>query len=147
MTLIFHGIDLVHVPKIRDIMQKRPEFAEELFTDIEREFCLSRRDPYIHFAGRFAAKEACLKALGTGLSREGIDGLLAEIEVVPGRSGGPQLSLSGWAAKIGRRKKIAHTAVSISHSGEYAVASVILTGMCSAEMLQVKGANREIPSG
>ncbi len=133
MTLIHHGIDLVYVPKIRDIMKKRPEFAQELFSGPEREYCLSKRDPYIHFAGRFAAKEACLKALGTGLSREGIDGALAGIEVTHGKSGGPLLSLSGWAEKIGRRKKIAHTAVSISHSGEYAVASVILTGIYSED--------------
>lgn len=128
MMRIYQGIDLVHVPKIRKIMHSRPRFAEDVFTGREREYCLSMRDPYIHFAGRFAAKEACLKALGTGLSATGIDGALAEIEIVAGKSGGPQLNLSGWTAKVGRRKKIGQLTVSISHSGDYAIASVILAG-------------------
>ncbi len=128
MTRIFQGIDLVPVAKIRDIMQRHPRFAEEIFTEREREYCLSRSDPYIHFAGRFAAKEACLKALGAGLSRTGIDGALAEVEVMPDRAGRPVLELSGWTSKIGGRRKIGQFTVSISHSGDYAVASVILAG-------------------
>lgn len=127
MTRFYHGIDLVHVRRIREIMIRRPAFAEEIFTLREREYCMNRRDPYVHFAGRFAAKEACLKALRTGLSGAGIDGALAEIEVAPGKSGAPELVLSGWTAKIGQKKKIVQQSVSISHTGEYAVASVILT--------------------
>ena len=83
-------------------------------------------DPYVHLAGRFAAKEACLKALGTGLSGSGIDGALREIEVAPERSGRPALSLSGWTEKIGRRRKVYQYTVSISHAGDFAIASVIL---------------------
>ena len=127
MIRILQGIDLVPVSKIRKIMLSRPDFAREIFTGAEREYCLARRDPYIHFAGRFAAKEACLKALGTGLSGNGIDGSLGEIEVSADKSGKPVLSLSGWTAKIGSRKKICQYTVSISHSGDYAVASVIMT--------------------
>ena len=127
MIRILQGIDLVTVSKIRKIMLSRPNFCQEIFTGKEREYCLARRDPYVHFAGRFAAKEACLKALGTGLSSSGIDGSLAEIEVVSDRSGKPVLSLSGWTAKIGNRKKVCRHTVSISHSGDYAVASVIMT--------------------
>ena len=133
MTLIYQGIDLVHVGKIKAIMLRRPEFAEEVFTGREREYCLSKRDPYIHFAGRFAAKEACLKALGMGLSGAGIDSALSEIEVTPENSGRPLLNISGWTAKIGRRKKIGQSTVSISHSGDYAIASVILVGGGGAE--------------
>jgi holo-[acyl-carrier protein] synthase len=127
MIRIFQGIDLVPVSKIKEIMLRRPQFGEEIFTTNEREYCLARPDPYIHFAGRFAAKEAFLKALGTGLSGNGIDGSLSEIEVVPGRGGRPELSISGWAARIGSRKKINQFTVSISHSGDFAVASVILS--------------------
>jgi holo-[acyl-carrier protein] synthase len=127
MIRIFQGIDLVPVSKIKEIMLRRPEFAEEIFSAGEREYCLARPDPYIHFAGRFAAKEACLKALGTGLSGNGIDGSLKEIEVVPGRGGRPELSVGGWAAKVGNRKKINQFTVSISHSGGFALASVILS--------------------
>ncbi len=128
MIRIFQGIDLVPVAKIRNIIEKRRGFADEVFTGREREYCLSRPDPYIHFAGRFAAKEACLKALGTGLSGTGIDGALLEIEVVPDNCGRPVLSLSGWTARVGSRKKIGNATVSISHSADYAVASVIMTG-------------------
>ncbi len=127
MMRILHGIDIVHVSKIKKIMLSREAFANEVFSDREREYCLSRRDPYVHFAGRFAAKEATLKALGTGLSGNGIDGALAEIEVTPDRTGRPELSLSGWTAKVGARKNVCRHTVSISHSGDYAVASVILT--------------------
>jgi len=128
MTPIYQGIDLVHVPRIREIMLARPRFVEEVFTRAEREYCLARRDPYPHFAGRFAAKEACLKALGTGLFGSGIDGALGEIEVISEKSGKPKLQLTGWTAGISRRKKISQFSVSISHSADYAVASVILGG-------------------
>jgi holo-[acyl-carrier protein] synthase len=128
MMRIFQGIDLVPVSKIKEIMLRSPGFSEEIFTPDEREYCLSRPDPYIHFAGRFAAKEACLKALGTGLSAIGIDGSLKEIEVLPDKVGRPVLSISGWTAKIGNRKNIDQFTVSISHSGDFAVASVVLSG-------------------
>ncbi len=127
MIHILQGIDIVAVSKMKKILVARPEFAEEIFTDTERAYCFSRRDPYVHLAGRFAAKEACLKALGTGLSGSGIDGALREIEVTSEGSGRPALSVSGWTEKIGRRRKVCQYTVSISHSGDFAVASVILT--------------------
>jgi holo-[acyl-carrier protein] synthase len=126
MIRIFHGVDIVPVSKIKSIMLARPEFASEIFTDREREYCFSRPNPYVHLAGRFAAKEACLKALGTGLSGGGIDGSLREVEIASEKSGRPALRLSGWIEKIGRRKKVYEQTVSISHSGDFAIASVIL---------------------
>jgi holo-[acyl-carrier protein] synthase len=142
--MILQGIDIVEVSKIKKIMLARPEFAAEIFSNSEREYCFSRPNPYVHLAGRFAAKEACLKALGTGLSGDGIDGALREIEITPGRSGKPELSLSGWTEKIGRRKKVYQCTVSISHSGDYAVASVILAAKKPA---YPAGSQDEIPSG
>ncbi|HYA41453.1 MAG TPA: holo-ACP synthase [Syntrophobacteraceae bacterium] len=126
MIRILQGIDIVAVSKIKSIMLSRPEFASEIFTDSEREYCFSRPNPYVHLAGRFAAKEAFLKALGTGLSGGGIDRALSEVEIVAEKSGRPALRLSGWTEKIGRRKKVYDCAVSISHSGDFAIASVIL---------------------
>jgi holo-[acyl-carrier protein] synthase len=143
---ILQGIDIVPVSKIKRILLTRPELAGEIFTDREREYCFSRPDPYVHLAGRFAAKEACLKALGTGLSGSGIDGALREIEVTSGGSGRPLLSVSGWTEKIGRRKKIYQYTVSISHSGDFAVASVILTSQKQDEE-HGKESSHEIPSG
>ncbi len=133
MMRILHGVDIVPVSKIKSIILARPEFACEIFTDREREYCFSRPDPYVHLAGRFAAKEACLKALGTGLSDVGIDGALREVEVVPEKSGRPTLWLSGWTQKVGRRKKVYEHAVSISHSGDFAIASVILSAKTQDE--------------
>ncbi len=146
MTRILHGIDIVPISKIRKILLARPEFALEIFTDTEREYCFSRPNPYIHLAGRFAAKEACLKALGTGLAAGGIDGALHEIEIVSEKSGRPALHLSGWTEKIGRRKKVCECAVSISHSGDFAVASVILTAG-TPDKDSRKESSHEIPAG
>jgi holo-[acyl-carrier protein] synthase len=123
---ILQGVDIVVVSKIERIMLARPEFASEIFTDRERDYCFSKANPYVHLAGRFAAKEACLKALGTGLSGGGIDGALREVEVVAEKSGRPALRLSGWTKKIGRRKRVREQTVSIAHSGDFAIASVIL---------------------
>lgn len=125
---LFQGMDIVHIPKFRDIAGRHPQFIEDAFTPEEREYCRRARDPYIHFAGRFAAKESCLKALGTGLSGPGPDGILREIEVVPDGAGRPQLRVSGWAATIAKRRGITQMSVTISHAGEYAVASVLMAG-------------------
>jgi holo-[acyl-carrier protein] synthase len=126
MSEILQGVDIVDVEKIRGVMERRPPFASEVFSEEERRYCLSRRDPYVHFAGRFAAKEACLKALGTGLSAQGIDSGLREIEVLPDRSGRPVLRLSGWMEKIRRKKGVDQLTVSISHSAGTAISTVIL---------------------
>ena len=72
--------------------------------------------------------KASLKALGIGMSGTGIDNTLKEIEILPGSSGKPLLSFSGWTEKISRKKGIKQFTVSISHSENYAVATVILTG-------------------
>ena len=63
-----HGVDLVHVPRLRAAMEGQTRFEEEVFTEGERAYCRRRADPWPHFAARFAAKEAVLKALGRGQS-------------------------------------------------------------------------------
>lgn len=128
MSRIRQGIDIVDVEKFRAVLARNPGLADELFTEGEREYCLSRRDPSPHFAGRFAAKESYLKALGAGLRGTGIDHIFQEIEVLSTNSGKPEIVLHGWAAKMAERRKIRLCAVSISHASRYAVASVLLTG-------------------
>jgi len=64
MSRIHQGIDSVDVEKFRAVLARNPGLADGLFTEEEREYFLSRRDPSLHFAGRFAAKESYLKALG-----------------------------------------------------------------------------------
>ncbi len=125
---IYQGVDIVEISKFRKVALNNGSFAADIFTERERDYCESKKDPYVHLAGRFAAKEASLKALGLGMSGTGIDNTFREIEITPGSSGKPVLSFTGWTEKISRKKGINQLTVSISHSENYAVATVILTG-------------------
>ncbi|MDA8082927.1 MAG: holo-ACP synthase [Nitrospiraceae bacterium] len=127
MIEIYHGVDIVEISKLGRIMKKNSAFIEETFTEAERTYCLSHRNHVVHLAGRFAAKEACLKALGTGLSAGGRDAM-RQIEVLNHASGRPEIALKGWIGRVVRSRKIVSTSVSISHSGDYAVASVVMLG-------------------
>lgn len=128
MIKVHQGVDIVEISKFREVLERNSRFIFDIFTAQERAYCQSMKDPVLHFAGRFAAKESYLKALGTGFSGFGIDALFQEIEVVRTASGKPEISVSGWAEKIAQRKKIHHSSVSISHASQYAVSSVILVG-------------------
>ena len=119
-----HGIDLVHVPRLREVMEGNPVFEERVFTAGERAYCRAKADPYPHFAARFAAKEAVLKALRRGISAEGSDGRLLEIEVVR-THGAPRLETSGLAARLVARGGADAPVLSLSHAGDYAMASVV----------------------
>jgi len=99
-------------------------FLRRVFTDGEIAYCTRRKNPVSHLAGRFAAKEAAMKALGTGHSR-GV--LWKDIEVV--RVGGPpQLRLHGGAARHAERLQVTGTLVTITHSESLAMAQVLLIG-------------------
>jgi holo-[acyl-carrier protein] synthase len=128
MIQVHQGIDIVELSKFKKIYQKNRQFVSDIFTEKERTYCMSMKEPYIHFAGRFAAKEAFLKAIGRGISVPGVDHIFQEIEITRHRSGRPCLSVKGWAAKTSRKKRISQFTVSISHSSNYAIASVILLG-------------------
>ena len=126
MIRAYQGVDIVEVAKLRRVGQRHPRFLEEVFTAAEREYCSAQAEPFVHLAGRFAAKEAAMKALGLGLAGLGGRGSFGEIEVLRRRSGQPELALSGWAAKVARKRCLAHTSLSIAHSGGFAVATVLL---------------------
>lgn len=128
MEVLYHGVDIVETGKLRDVMRRHREFAEDVFTGDERAHCERRREPAPHFGARFAAKEAVLKALGVGAGWPGVDSAFREIEVRHGAGGRPEIALSGWVARVCRAKGVRSARVSLSHSGSYAVASVILTG-------------------
>ncbi|MBC8412583.1 MAG: holo-ACP synthase [Nitrospira sp.] len=128
MMQIYQGIDIVEIGKFREIILRHPDFIPDIFTEKERAYCDSKKDSSVHYAGRFAAKEAGIKALGIGMSGGGIDHTLREIEVLPSKSGRPELQLSGWIEKLSQKKHISQLTVSISHSEHYAIASVVLTG-------------------
>jgi holo-[acyl-carrier protein] synthase len=118
-----HGIDLVHVPRLREVMEANPAFEERVFTSDERAYCRAKADPFPHFAARFAAKEAVLKALRRGISVEGSDGRLLEIEVVR-THGAPRLATTGLSDRALARAGGGHPTLSLTHAGDYASASV-----------------------
>ena len=117
------GIDITEVERMRQAIERRGQaLLKRVFTPAEIAYCQKHRDPYERFAGRFAAKEAAMKALGTGW-RRGVRWL--DIEVVRLGSGKPTLKLSGVAQKFAERLEVNNIAVSITHDGNTAMAQVI----------------------
>lgn len=118
------GVDLVNIPRIRAALERWDErFVRRVFTDTEIAYCRARRDPAQHFAARFAAKEAGLKALGTGL-RLGVR--WRELEVQRERGQAPTLVLSGRCREISLARGGRRMLLALSHDGEYAVAQAML---------------------
>lgn len=118
------GIDIVEVYRIRDAIAKTPRFATRVFTQAERDYCESKGVAASQsYAARFAAKEACLKALKTGWR-----GKIAwhDIEVVTDADGVPSLNITGEAEKLLHNLGATHVHLSISHTTEHAIAEVIL---------------------
>ncbi|CAN5640830.1 holo-[acyl-carrier-protein] synthase [soil metagenome] len=125
MTTIGIGMDATDLPRIARTLQRYGErFLHRIFTDAEVAYCTRRRDPVPHLAGRFAVKEAAMKALGTGHSR-GV--LWKDVEVV--RAGGPpQLRFHGGAARRAEAMGVRRSLVTITHSEGLALAQVMLFG-------------------
>jgi holo-[acyl-carrier protein] synthase len=125
VNIIGLGLDATDIPRIAATIERYGErFTHRIFTEGEVAYCMRRRVPATHFAGRFAAKEAAMKALGTGHSH-GV--LWRDVEVV--RHGGPpQLRLHGGAARrfaaMGGRTSL----VTITHSDTLALAEVLILG-------------------
>ena len=119
------GLDATDIDRIADTIERYGErFLGRIFTAGEIAYCTRRKVPSIHFAGRFAAKEAAMKALGTGHSR-GV--LWRDVEVV--RHGGPpQLQLHGGAARHFASIGGVSTLLTITHSDALALAQVIILG-------------------
>lgn len=118
------GVDIVATERFqRFIDADNSAIMERLFTPDERSFCRNRKDTASCLAARFAAKEAFLKALGTGL-RDGISWL--ELEVSNDALGKPELILSGRAAERFQRNGLNRIHLSLSHDGGNAVAMVVL---------------------
>ena len=123
MGIIGLGVDATDLPRVRDVFARYGErFLRRVFTDVEIAYCTRQRDPVPSLAGRFAAKEATMKALGTGHSR-GV--LWKDIEVF--RQGGPpQLRLSGGAARRFEAMGARRSLLTITHSENLALAQVLI---------------------
>ena len=118
------GIDITEVYRIRETIARTPRFVERVYTASEREYCESKGTAAAQsYAGRFAAKEAFLKALKTGWR-----GKITwqDIEVVSDKDGVPTLNVTGEAQNILNERGATHIHLSISHTSEHAVAEVIL---------------------
>jgi holo-[acyl-carrier protein] synthase len=124
MPILGHGIDIVETARIRHLLEQHGQrFLDRCFTPQEQAYCARNPKRYVeHLAGRFAAKEAVLKVLGTGW-RGGI--AWTDIEILPEPSGQPRMTLTGECARIAGELGISRWHVSISHIETHATASAI----------------------
>ena len=126
MTVLGHGIDMVDCARISQSIERHGQrFLQRVFTPVELEYCLGRKREIEHLAGRFAAKEAVLKVLGTGW-RKGIN--WTDIEVRNDPAGRPMVSLGGKCAEIAAQLGMTEVFISISHIETHAIASAIACG-------------------
>ena len=122
--IVGSGIDLAEIGRVRHSIERYgSRFHDRIYTAAEQAYCLRKRNSAESFAARFAAKEAGAKALGTGIS-QGVGWL--EIEVARERGGRPTLHLHGRAAQIAAHLGAARIALSITHTADLAMASVVL---------------------
>jgi len=123
MEIIAHGIDLVDCPRIEQMMQRHGErFLERVFTPAEQAYAEKSKNTVEKFAGRFAAKEAILKLMGTGWR-----GKIAwtDIEITNNAAGQPEVTLTGEVKKIADGLGIGHISMSITHTANFAIASAV----------------------
>lgn len=118
------GTDIIEIQRIREAVRRRPAFWDKVLTPQEKEYCLGKTDPVPSLAGRFAAKEAILKCIGTGL--RGIS--WQDLDIVSGEEGTPLVCFSSRAQGILAQRGLVKISVSISHSRDYALAVAIGEG-------------------
>jgi holo-[acyl-carrier protein] synthase len=120
------GVDIADVARMQAAIERRGEpFLRRVYTEKERVYCERFRNKYERYAGRFAAKEAAMKALGTGW-RRGVRWV--DLEVVRQVGGRPTMVLHGEAKKISERMGVKSIAMSITHTAAQAFAQVIFEG-------------------
>lgn len=123
MRIFGIGIDVVEVERIAASIDRHGDlFLAKLFTAEERRYCETQKRPALHYAARFAAKEAVSKAFGTGIG--GQAGWL-DLEIARDPFGAPKLLLQGNAAEFASQNHITEIQISLSHAREYAAANAI----------------------
>ncbi len=126
MRIIGQGIDLIECARVRDVWERHgDQLTDRLLTEEECAYVRRHRDPVPRLAGRFAAKEAILKVLGTGW-RGGI--AWRDMEIVNDIAGKPSVRLSGVSAEIAAKLGIEEVLISITHTENYAAATAIGVG-------------------
>ncbi len=122
--IISIGIDIIEVARVREVLARTPRFVERVFTTAERAYCDGRGAVAAqHYAARFAAKEAALKALQTGW-RGGIS--WQDVEIASRNTGAPYLILHGPVQELFEKSGATAAHLSMSHTSEHAIAEVIL---------------------
>ena len=119
------GVDIIKTERIKNIIHRRKRFLSRVFTPDEQKYCLAKNKPHLHFAARFAAKEAAAKALGTGIS--GFS--WRDLEICRETSGKPFVLLNGRALKKARERKISTILISLSATDEEAIAYALALGV------------------
>ncbi|MCD4813611.1 holo-ACP synthase [bacterium] len=120
------GMDIQEIESVHRAIERGQErFLEKTFTPGERTYCREKKNAAQHFAGRFCAKEAFFKALGTGWG-QGVR--WTDVEVVREENGQPRLRLFGRAAELSEQAGVKKSWLSLSHSRAYAAATVVLEG-------------------
>ena len=122
MALAGIGVDMLEIARMQHALDERPYFIRRLFTEDERMYCEHTARPAEHYAGRFAAREAVLKALGLGFGN-GVG--IGDVSVVRDDSGRPHALLAGRAAEVAREQGVREVALSISHTHDVAVANAV----------------------
>ncbi|MBA2340464.1 MAG: holo-ACP synthase [Pyrinomonadaceae bacterium] len=124
--IISIGIDIIEVSRVLKVLQRTPRFIERVFTDGERAYCDARGSLKVaakHYAARFAAKEAALKALGTGW-RGGLS--WQDVEILSKETGAPSINFHNVARELFRQSGANRAHLTLSHTSEHAIAQVIL---------------------
>ena len=123
LVIVGLGIDIAEVARVKAAIERHGEtFLRRLYTAKEQEYCERFKNKYERYAGRFAAKEAAMKALGTGWSR-GVRWV--DVEVTREKGGRPTMRLAGEAAHIADRLGVKYISLSITHTADQAFAQVI----------------------
>lgn len=123
MDILGIGTDIIEVPRIGRMIEQHGElFLRRVYTDREIHYCQARKHAFEHFAGRWAAKEAILKAIGTGWAK-GI--CWTDMEIRHDPAGGPRVLVRGGARDAALRRGISEIRISISHCRTYATAFAI----------------------
>lgn len=117
------GVDLVEIAQMERIMRQTPGFISRMFTEEERAYCEAAARPAAHYACRFAAREAVLKSLGTGFGQDGVG--RTDVSVSRDSNGRPIAVLSGGALEVAQRLGVLEVAISLSFTGELAVANAM----------------------
>jgi holo-[acyl-carrier protein] synthase len=124
VMIVGTGIDIIEVARIGEAIERfGPRFLERIYTSVEIRYCQSKHNATERFAARFAAKEAALKALGTGW-RLGVQ--WKDVEIRREAGGRPTIDFSGKAAEVAARLGARRASLSLSHTAEQAIAQVIL---------------------